>query len=171
MNPSYAIVAAQSRNHVIGRGSDIPWQVKGEQALFKKITQGGCLVMGRKTFESIGRPLPGRLTLIVTRQQGYRHDGCEVFNSISAAMTFAASTDRPIFVVGGGELYGAMINDAQCVHLTTVEIEVSGDVYFPEFPRRQFDLIETEHFESNINYTYQRYVNRDQELLCHTKTV
>lgn len=64
-----------------------------------------------------------------------------------------------------------MINDAQCVHLTTVEIEVSGDVYFPEFPRRQFDLIETEHFESNINYTYQRYVNRDQELLCHTKTV
>jgi len=170
VNPSYAIVAARSRNHVIGRGSDIPWQVKGEQALFKKITDGGCLVMGRKTFESIGRPLPGRLTLIVTRQLDYRRDGCEVFDSIDTAMAFAASSARPVFVVGGGELYAAMIQDAHWVHLTTLDIDVSGDVYFPTFPMNHFDLVETTHFESNINYIYQRFVNRDQEPLCRTKT-
>ena len=76
MTPRYAIVAAQSRNQVIGRDADIPWTVKGEQALFKKITMNGCLIMGRRTFESIGRPLPGRLTLIVTRQTQYAQPGC-----------------------------------------------------------------------------------------------
>ena len=157
MTPPYAIVAARSRNHVIGRDADIPWTVKGEQALFKKITMNGCLIMGRRTFESIGRPLPGRLTQIVTRQTQYAQPGCRVFHSIEAALQDAQQTDRPIFVIGGGELYAATLANARQVHLTTIDLEVTGNVFFPDFPTPAFKLTHREPFESNHHYTYEIY--------------
>lgn len=157
MTPPYALVAARSRNHVIGRDADIPWTVKGEQALFKKITMNGCLIMGRRTFESIGRPLPGRLTQIVTRQTQYAQPGCRVFHSIEAALQDAQQTGRPIFVIGGGELYAATLANARQVHLTTIDLEVAGNVFFPDFPTPAFKLTHREHFESNHHYTYEIY--------------
>ena len=157
MTPKYAIVAARSRNQVIGRDADIPWTVKGEQALFKKITENGCLIMGRRTYESIGRPLPGRLTQIVTRQAQYAQPGCRVFHTIESALQSAMATQRPIYVIGGGELYAATLANAHRVHLTTIDVEVTGNVFFPDFPTPDFKLVHTEHFESNHNYTYEIY--------------
>ena len=132
------IIAARSKNNVIGRGSEIPWRVKGEQKLFKEITMNGTLIMGRITFESIGKPLPGRTTIIVTRNPAYHQANC-------------------IYIAGGGEIYQQALGLADVVHLTTINAEIEGDVLFPSFPTPDFKLIEEKQFESNIDYTYQKF--------------
>ena len=151
-----ALVAAQSENRVIGRGIEIPWRVKGEQALFKKITMGGTLIMGRKTFDSIGRPLPGRTTIVVTRNKHLKIDGCEVTESLEEAVQLAEKIGKPVFVAGGGQLYAQAINLADELHLTTIHTEIEGDVYFPPLPE-DFRLVSEEKFNSNIDYTYRVY--------------
>ena len=141
--PHIDIVVARARNGVIGKSNDIPWNVKGEQLLFKEITQGGTLIMGRKTFESIGRPLPGRLNIVVTRQD-LSFEGCKSSRSLDQAISIASQHNRPIFVIGGGAIY------AQALPVT----------YFPQFPNDDF-VLEYEHYiESNINYTHQYFTRR-----------
>ena len=153
---SIALVAAQSENHVIGNGPEIPWRVKGEQALFKKITMGGTLIMGRKTFDSIGRPLPGRTTIIVTRNPDYTADDCRVTGSLDEALAEAEKLEKPVYVAGGGEIYRQAIERADALHLTTIHTDVEGDVFFPDLPA-DFQLVSEEHHASNIDYTYRYY--------------
>ena len=151
-----ALIAAQSENRVIGKGPDIPWKVKGEQTLFRDITLGGTLIMGRKTWEAIGRSLPGRETIIITRNAGYKADGCQVAGSLEQAMAMAASLGKPTFVAGGGEIYQQAMPHAECLHLTTIHTEVEGDAFFPELPD-DFELKSEQFHHSNINYTYRYY--------------
>jgi dihydrofolate reductase (trimethoprim resistance protein) len=150
------MVAAQSENQVIGRGLEIPWKVKGEQALFKKITINGTLIMGRKTFQSIGRPLPGRTTIVVSRDPDLTITGCETSTSLELAIARAAEINKPIFIAGGGELYRQALDIADEIHLTTIHTKVEGDVLFPEVPAN-FRLVEEKAFTSNINYTYRHF--------------
>ena len=157
MNTSYALIAAMSRNRVIGRGDDIPWVAKGEQALFKKITSGGTVIMGRKTFDSIGRPLPKRHNIVITRQPRGKTDQLDFCKSVEAALELAATLARPIFVIGGGEIYARTIDHASALHLTTIDINVEGDVYFPTFDDAAFNLVDTQHFETNLKYSYRHY--------------
>jgi dihydrofolate reductase (trimethoprim resistance protein) len=149
-----ALVAAQAENQVIGQGLEIPWRVKGEQALFKQITMGGTLIMGRKTYDSIGRPLPGRTTIVVTRNKLLQIDGVIVTHSLEAALEQAQAIDAPVFVVGGGDLYRQAMPVADELHLTTIHTEVDGDVYFPPVPD-SFEVVTEERFSSNIDYTYR----------------
>lgn len=158
MNTSYALIAAMSRNRVIGRGDDIPWVAKGEQALFKKITSGGTVIMGRKTFDSIGRPLPKRHNIVITRKLRDNTDQLDFCESVEAALELAASLARPIFVIGGGEIYARTIDHAAALHLTTIDIDVEGDVYFPTFDETAFNLVDTQHFETNLKYSYRHYL-------------
>ena len=158
MNTSYALIAAMSRNRVIGRGDDIPWVAKGEQALFKKITSGGTVIMGRKTFDSIGRPLPKRHNIVITRKPRGNNDQLDFCESVEAALELAASLARPIFVIGGGEIYARTIDHAAALHLTTIDIDVEGDVYFPTFDETAFNLVDTQHFETNLKYSYRHYL-------------
>jgi len=151
-----AMVAAQSENQVIGRGLEIPWKVKGEQALFKKITINGTLIMGRKTFQSIGRPLPGRTTIVVSRDPDLTITGCETSTSLELAIARAAEINKPIFIAGGGELYRQALDIADEIHLTTIHTKVEGDVLFPEVPAN-FRLVEEKAFTSNLNYTYRHF--------------
>ena len=157
MNTAYALIAAMSRNRVIGRGDDIPWVAKGEQALFKKITSGGTVVMGRKTFDSIGRPLPKRHNIIITRQPRGNADQLDFCGTVEVALELASTIARPIFVIGGGEIYARTINHASALHLTTIDIDVEGDVYFPTFDEAAFNLVDTQHFETNLKYSYRHY--------------
>ena len=150
------MVAAQSENQVIGRGLEIPWKVKGEQALFKKITINGTLIMGRKTFQSIGRPLPGRTTIVVSRDPDLAITGCETSTSLELAIARAAEINKPIFIAGGGELYRQALDIADEIHLTTIHTKVEGDVLFPEVPAN-FRLVEEKAFTSNLNYTYRHF--------------
>ncbi len=154
-----ALIAARSENGVIGCGPDLPWDLKDEQKLFRDITLGGVLVMGRKTFDSIGRPLPGRTTVIVTRNPAYQAKGCLIASSLEDALEKAAGqcAGLDIYIAGGGEIYAQTINLVDCIHLTTVHIKVEGDVFFPEIPKNEFTLVEEKKFSSSIDYTYRRY--------------
>ena len=152
-----AIIVARSQNNVIGNGPDIPWKIKGEQIIFKRITEGGTLIMGRKTFQSIGRPLPGRTTIIISRNQSYTQKGCFVCDTLEAAFELADHEQKPVFVAGGGEIYKLALPLVDTVHISTIQAEISGDILFQSFPTDDFTLAEEQFFESNINYIYQRY--------------
>lgn len=154
---SLDIIAARSLNNVIGNNRDIPWRVKGEQKLFKEITMNSVLIMGRKTFESIGRPLPGRSTIIVTRNKTYNQMNCEIAASLEHAIILAEAHDKPIFVAGGGQIYKQALPLAHGLHLTTIQCEVEGNIYFPIFFDDQFTLVKEKCFHSNINYKYQYF--------------
>jgi len=149
------LIAARAENNVIGRGPDIPWKVRGEQKLFREITLGNTLIMGRKTFDSIGKPLPGRDTVIVTRQSCKTIQGCPTAASLTQAAELANRCRGDTFVAGGGEIYRQSINMAAGIHLTTIHTSVEGDIYFPEFNMGDYTVVEQRDFESNINYTYQ----------------
>jgi dihydrofolate reductase len=151
------IIAARSLNNVIGNDLDIPWHAKGEQKLFKEITRDSVLIMGRKTYESIGRPLPGRFTIIVTRNAGYSQANCEIAANLEDAIKLAKAQGKPVFIAGGGQIYEQALPLASGVHLTTVQCEVEGNIHFPNFPTDQFTLIEEKSFQSNIDYVYQYF--------------
>ena len=141
---------------MIGRGLEIPWKVKGEQALFKQITLHGTLIMGRKTYQSIGRPLPGRTTIVVSRDPDLAITGCETSTSLALAIASAIALAKPIFIAGGGELYRQALVIANDIHLTTIHTKVEGDILFPDVPDH-FKLVEEKVFTSNINYTYRHF--------------
>ena len=157
---SLELVAARSLNNVIGNNNEIPWKARGEQKLFKEITMHSVLIMGRKTFESIGRTLPGRVTIIVTRNMQYHQPNCEIAASLEAAIDFASQHDKPVYVVGGGEIYSQALPLATGVHLTTIQCEVDGNIFFPPFPTDDFKLVEEKFYQSNIDYLYQYYERR-----------
>ena len=127
------VVAAVARNGVIGRDGDLPWHLPDDLRRFKELTMGHVLVMGRKTFESIGRPLPGRITIVVTRQAGWpAPEGVLVAGDLEAALQQAAALDDDVFVVGGAEVYRQALAEADVLELTEVDAEPEGDVHFPE---------------------------------------
>jgi len=121
-----------ARNRVIGADGAIPWHLPEELKRFKKLTLGHHVVMGRKTWDSIGRLLPGRTTVIVTRQRGYRVPGARVAHSLDEAIA-ACGADDEIFVIGGAELYAQALARAGRLYLTTVDAEIAGDTIMPEF--------------------------------------
>ncbi|MDH5737581.1 MAG: dihydrofolate reductase, partial [Gammaproteobacteria bacterium] len=117
----------------------------------------GTLIMGRKTFDSIGRPLPGRTTIIVTRKNGYVADNCIVSHSVAEAVQTAEKLGKTVFIAGGGEIYRQTIDQVDEIHLTAIDTQAEGDVHFPDFDKDRFDLVRTQAFESNINYVYRHY--------------
>jgi dihydrofolate reductase len=126
------IVAAVARNGVIGVDGGLPWHLPDELALFKELTMGHVLVMGRRTYESVGRPLPGRTTVVVTRQADWRGaEGVLRAGSVAAALDLAATVDDEVFVVGGAQVYAEALPLADRLALTFVEAEPDGDTRFP----------------------------------------
>ncbi len=125
-------VAAVARNGVIGNGPDIPWRIPGEQAEFKALTLGHVLVMGRTTYESIGRPLPGRTTVVLTRDASWAAPGVHVAHDLDSALELADTLPGDVMVAGGGEVYRAALPHADAHVLTQVHLEPVGDVTYPE---------------------------------------
>lgn len=140
-----SLIVAMARNRVIGAGGRIPWHLPGELRLFKSITMGHHIIMGRKTYESIGRLLPGRITVIVTRRRDYHVAGAVVVHSLAEALEAAAGNDE-IFVIGGGELYRAALPLADRIYLTTVDAEPAGDTCFPELNPGEWREVSAESF-------------------------
>ena len=129
------LVAAVARNGVIGDGPDIPWRLPGEQALFKEVTLGHTLVMGRTTYESIGRPLPGRTTIVLTRSPSWTADGVLVAHSFEEALDLADTLDpaAQVMVAGGGEVYAAALPHADEQVLSLVDLAPEGDAFYPSY--------------------------------------
>lgn len=147
------LIAAMAKNRVIGRANTIPWHIPGEQQRFKGMTMGHTLVMGRKTFESIGRPLPGRKTVIISRNREYQAAGCVVAPSLAAAIALCPETET-VFIAGGGEIYQQALDLADSIYLTVLDREVEGDILFPEFDLKRFQKISSERVEGPEPYTF-----------------
>lgn len=141
--PRISIIAALARNGVIGIENRLPWRLPEDLAHFKALTLGHPILMGRKTFESLGRPLPGRTNIVITRNPGYCKDGCRVAGSVPAAIALCKDADE-IFFIGGAELYAQVIPLADRLYLTEVDIETGGDAWFPEYDKRAFREISRE---------------------------
>ena len=137
---SVTIVAAVARNGVIGAGGGMPWHLPDELRLFKETTLGHVLVMGRRTYESIGGPLPGRTTVVVTRNRDWAPESGEVVvaHGIEEALQRAAAIDEEVFVVGGGEVYAAAMPHTDRLLLTRVDQEPEGDTTFPNVDWREW---------------------------------
>lgn len=127
------MVAAVARNGVIGNGPDIPWRIPGEQAEFKRLTMGHVLVMGRTTYESIGRPLPGRTTIVLTRDPAWSAEGVLVAASLDDALALAAKLPGDVMVVGGAQVYAAALPVATEQVISEVPLSPEGDVLYPAY--------------------------------------
>ena len=147
-------MAAKAKNGVIGCGPDIPWAAKGEQLLFKALTYNQWILVGRKTFESMGA-LPNRKYAVVTSSDWTSaNENVVVFPSIDEALNRLSDVTEHIIVSGGGEIYHETIPLAATLHISTIDIEPEGDVFFPDIPGK-FDVVFEQQFISNINYCYQ----------------
>ena len=138
-----AVIAAVSRNGVIGRARKLPWHLSHDLRRFKEITTGHAIIMGRKTYESIGRPLPNRRSLVITRDPSFRANGVEVVRSLEEALQ-AATGESKRFVIGGAAMFADALPLADELYLTRVHADVEGDVYFPHLDFGEWELIEEE---------------------------
>ena len=137
-------IVAMASNRVIGANNQLPWRLPADLARFKRLTMGHSLVMGRKTYESIGRPLPGRTMIVVTRQRGYAPEGVKVAHSVDEALALAQGDDE-VFIIGGAELFAQTMDRLDRLYLTLIEREFPGDVSFPELDLSTWKLIEQAH--------------------------
>ncbi|MFT7223270.1 MAG: dihydrofolate reductase [Cellvibrionaceae bacterium] len=159
--PKLSIIVAMANNRTIGKNNQLIWHLPEDLKYFKRVTMGKPLVMGRKTFESIGRPLPGRLNIVITRQRDWRFSGVDVVHSLEQARKLAeaqANVDKidEIMVIGGEQVYCAALPIADRIYLTRVETEVAGDAFFPPIDRELWKEVSREqHFASSSNpYDY-----------------
>lgn len=148
-----SLIVAMGKNRVIGANGAIPWRLPNELQLFKRITMGHHIIMGRKTWESIKRLLPGRTTVIVTRQKDYAVAGAVMAESLQAAIT-ACGDDPEIFMIGGGELYRESLPLADRIYLTTVDATPDGDTRMPEFDLSDWHEVSTEAFPADDKHAY-----------------
>ncbi len=135
--PRITLIAAVARNGVIGRAGTIPWRIPGDLPRFKRITLGHPVIMGRRTWQSLGKPLPGRRNLVISRTPDPKLAGAEVFASLDAALAACGQAEE-VFVIGGTEAYREALPRAQRLLLTEIDADIDGDAFFPPFDRTQW---------------------------------
>jgi dihydrofolate reductase len=144
---------AMAENGVIGRDNALPWRLSRDLKHFRRLTMGHPIIMGRKNFESIGRPLPGRTNIVVTRARDFAAPGCVITHSVNDALAAAAADPEP-FVIGGAELYAQTLAQARRLYLTIVHAEVAGDVYFPTLQWNEWRELARERHEADAEHAF-----------------
>jgi len=148
------MIVARGKNGVIGRGGRIPWRLKDDMRFFRETTLGNTVIMGRKTFASLGGPLPGRRNVVVTRDRNFRADGVDVVHSPEEALALPLGPeDGELFVIGGQQIYEAFLPHADVIYLTEVDAVVEGDAYFPELGD-EWELTELRRHEADERNEY-----------------
>ena len=140
------IIAAMARNGVIGRNNKMPWHIPEELRFFKQTTMGHPMIMGRKTFDSLGAPLPGRRHLVLSRRADYAPDGAETVASLDKAFALCAGAEK-VFIIGGAQIFHLALPLVDTLLLTLLDREVDGDVFFPRFSAEEFVLVEEHRHE------------------------
>jgi dihydrofolate reductase len=160
MTPQLALIAALARNRVIGRDNRLPWHLPADLRFFKQTTMGKPLLMGRRTWESIGRPLPGRRMIVLSRDPDYQAPGGAVARSLDEAVERAGAVPE-IMVIGGATLYRQTLPRAERLYLTRVDMDVPGDVWFPDWNERDWRLVWEEAHPADTEhawpYQFQRW--------------
>jgi len=149
-----AIVVAVAENNVIGKDNQLIWHLPADLRFFKNLTMGHPIVMGRKTYESIGKPLPGRTTVIITRQHDLEAPGCIVVNSIDEAIAQAQTIDQDVYIIGGAEIYKQALSKVDTIYLTRVHHTFEGDTFFPEIVESQWEVVSEEKHEPDEKNKY-----------------
>ena len=158
-----SLVAAAAENNVIGKNNTLPWCMPADMKFFKNLTMGHTVVMGRKTYESMGKPLPGRKNIIITRNKDYKAEGCVVLSSFSDVLEHCKA-ESEIYVIGGAEIFHQQMNSADKIYLTRIHHSFEGDAYFPdidmnewaEAKRTDFSADEKNHY----NYSFIEFSRR-----------
>lgn len=160
--PELAIIVAMAKNRTIGVNNTLPWRCPEDLKHFKALTMGHHMIMGRKTYDSIGKPLPGRTTVVVTRDRNLMIEGCLVVHSLPEAIA-ACGNDEKIFIVGGADIYTQSLALADALYITEIRQDVEGDAHFPEFDRSKWQELarekRTQETPQPLQYhfvTYQR---------------
>jgi dihydrofolate reductase len=158
MSPRISAIAAMAANRVIGQDNTLPWRLPRDLARFKRLTMGHTLIMGRKTYDSIGRPLPGRTTVVLTRQPDWAApEGVHVARSVDEALAFAKN-DSEVFIAGGADLYAQTQGLWRRLYLTRIARDVPGDAFFPEMDLTGWRLVEEEHHpEGDLPFSFLTY--------------
>lgn len=161
-----SMIVATAQNRVIGRDNALPWYLPNDLKYFKQTTLGKPVIMGRKTYESIGKPLPGRTNIVITRQTDYLPEGVKVVHSVAEARDLAESVclidgQEEAMIMGGAEIYTLALSDADRLYLTEVHADVEGDAYFPEYDKTEWQEISREDFSAEgpnpYNYSFVVY--------------
>ena len=148
-----ALVVAAAKNGVIGRDGDLPWRLPDDLRTFKRLTLGKPVVMGRKTWESIGRPLPERHNVIMTRSPDFEAPGATVVGSVDAVLELLADAEE-IMIIGGGAIYEEFLDRADRIYLTEVDADVDGDVRFPALDAGDWEEVDREHHPADDRHKY-----------------
>jgi dihydrofolate reductase len=158
---SLSLIVAMDDNRLIGNKNKLPWHLPADLAFFKRTTMGKPIVMGRKTFESIGKPLPGRRNIVITRDDTFSAAGCEVANSIEAAMSLTKDDDE-VMLIGGASLYEQTIARATQLYITRIHQSFEGDTWFPEIDLSEWKAVNREDFDADHSnqyaYSFIKYV-------------
>ena len=153
MNISFVVAA--SENNVIGKDNKLPWHLPNDLKFFKNITWAMPVIMGRKTFESFGKALPGRTNIVVTRQADWKADGVVVVNNLGQAVEAASATDaKEAFIIGGGDIFLQSWQKADKIYITRVHAEFEGDVLFPEIDPNEWHQVADIHFSADEKHQY-----------------
>ena len=153
------LIVARSKNNVIGKNGQIPWKIKGEQKQFKELTTGNVVVMGRKSYEEIGHPLPNRKTIVVSRTKKYEGENLATASSVEEAIKMAG--DEKVYISGGYGLYKEAIPYVDVMYITEVQTEIEdGDTFFPEFDENDFDIEQGETGGEDIKFIRTTYTRK-----------
>ena len=166
-SPRLSLLVAMAKNRVIGRDNKLPWHLPADLKHFKFLTMGKTIVMGRKTYESIGKPLPGRVNIIITRQAGYEVPGATVVSSIDDALLMCEkirSINGENFIIGGEELYRQTLKICQRIYITEIQRDFEGDVYFPEVDPNEWEETQRDkHISENDTNLEYHFVVLDRK--------
>jgi len=150
-----SIIAALDQRGCIGLNNRLPWRLSADLRRFKSLTMGHHLIMGRKTYESIGRPLPGRVSIVVTRQIEYEAPGCKIYDSLASAMHMARMAgESEVFVIGGAEIYTHALPYTNYMYLTYIHAVYACDVFFPEFKSAEWTITENMNFPNDPDFPH-----------------
>jgi len=152
-SPRITLIAAVANNGVIGRDGDLPWRLPDDLKAFKRLTLGNPVVMGRKTWESIGRPLPERRNVVMTRSDDYQTPGADVVHGASEALELLDGVDE-VMIIGGGAIYRQFLGRADRIYLTEVDADIEGNVTFPDFDRSEWIEVAREHHPADDRHEH-----------------
>jgi len=153
-----SLIVAHSRNRVIGKDGHLPWRIPGELRRFKELTMGHAVIMGRKSYEEIGKPLPGRFNIVVSTSKTFEGEDLVTARNLEEALALAG--DRRIFIAGGGQIFAQMIDKIDVMYITEIDARIDGDAYFPEVDYSRFDRVLEKHVDGDLPYDYVTYTRK-----------
>ncbi|MBQ6932780.1 MAG: dihydrofolate reductase [Clostridia bacterium] len=156
-----SLIVAYDRNKLIGKEGKMPWFIDGELRRFRELTTGNVVIMGRKTIEAIGKPLPNRVNIVISRDKNY--DGCIMARSFDEAMEKARETGLEIYITGGSTVYAPAIDIVDKMYITEIDAEYEGDTYFPDFDENDFIRTVDEEITDPVPYKYCTFTRKNPE--------